>query len=354
MNYIKIKTPRGIRKIGPGQPVFIIAEMSCNHLQSYKRALKIIDAAAQAGADAIKVQTYTADTITIDSDKKYFQIKVNKAWQGKTLYELYKKAYTPWEWQPKLKKYAESKGLTFFSFPLDNTAVDFLEKIKVELYKVGSFEVVDIPLLKRIGKTKKPVLMSRGMSSLKELKLAIKTLKDNGTPQVGIFQCVSAYPADPTKMNLRLIKEIIRKLKVPAGLSDHSLSNIPATIAVALGASFIEKHLILKRSDGGFDAPFSIEPKEFKELVRLIRDTEASLGDGKFKLLEQEKENIIFRKSLFVIKDIKKGEKFTKKNVRSIRPGYGLEPKFYDKILGKIAVSSLEKGTPLRWGLIKR
>lgn len=352
---IKIKTLKGERRIGPGQPVFIIAEMSCNHLGSYKKAKEIIDAAAQAGVDAIKIQTYTADTITIDSDKKYFQIKNgNEIWKGQTLYNLYQKAYTPWEWQIKLKKYAESKELIFFSTPYNSTAVDFLEKMEVQFYKIASFELTDIPLLKRIGQTKKPVIFSRGMSSLVELKLAIKTLKENGCPQLGIFHCVSSYPVDPAKMNLKLIPEIIKKFKCPVGLSDHSLSNDPAISAVSLGASMIEKHLILKRSDGGFDAPFSIEPQEFKSLVQSIRNIENSLGNGKFKILKEEKENLIFRKSIFVVQNIKQGEKFTKKNIRCIRPAHGLETKYYEKVLGKIAKIDMERGVPLKWSLIKK
>lgn len=354
MQPLKLKTLKGIRYIGPGHPVFIVAEMSCNFLGSYQKALKIIDAAAKAGADAIKVQTYTADTITINSDKKYFQIKVNKAWKNQTLYQLYQKGSMPWHWQPKLKKYAEKKGLVFFSFPLDATAVDFLEKIKVVLYKVGSFEVVDIPLLKRIGQTKKPVIISRGMSSLAELKLAVKTLRHNGAPQIGIFQCVSAYPANIAEMNLRIIPDLMKKFKTPAGLSDHSLKDLPALAAVALGASLIEKHLILSRKDGGPDAAFSLEPKEFANLVKLIRHTEQALGKAEYKVLKQERENLVFRKSLFAVKDIKSGQKLSPENIRSIRPGHGLAPKYYDQIMGRIAKQDIQRGTPLAWKLIQK
>jgi len=354
MNEIIIKTTKEKRKIGPGNPVFIVAEMSCNHLQSYEKALEIIDAAAEAGADAVKIQTYTPDTITIDSDKEPFKIKVNDIWKGQTLYDLYKKAYTPWDWQPKLKEYTESKRMVFFSFPLDITAVDFLEKMGVELYKVGSFEIVDIPLLEKIGKTKKPVFISRGMSTNEELNLAMKTLRKNGTSQIALFHCVSAYPADSTKMNLLMIPELIKKYNVPVGLSDHSLSNYPAIASVALSASLIEKHLTIKRSDGGFDAPFSIEPKEFKELVKSIRAIEASLKKQPSEVIEQEKENLVFRKSLFIVKDMKKGEKITKENMRSIRPGNGLEPKYYYEVLEKEVVQDIERGTPLNWDLIKK
>lgn len=350
---IKIKTPKGLRLIGSGYPVFIVAEMSGNHLGSYQRALKIIDAAARAGADAIKIQTYTSDTITLNCSNKYFQISKSKLWQGQTLYELYKKSYTPWHWQPKLKKYANSQGLILFSFPLDTTAVDFLEKIKVPLYKIGSFEVVDIPLLKRIGQTQKPVIMSRGMSTLNELKLAVKTLKDNGTKDLIILQCVSAYPCSPKEMNLNLIPDIAKRFKVVSGLSDHNLTNITAIAAVALGASVIEKHITLSRTSGGPDAAFSLEPKEFKQLVDSIRMTEKALGRPIYQPAKQEKSSMQFRKSLFAVKDINQGEKFTPENIRSIRPGDGLAPKYYDQVVDKFASRNIKRGSPIRWGLIK-
>jgi len=354
MKSIVIKTPKGKRIIGPGHPAFIIAEMSGNHNRDINRAYKIIDEAAAAGADAIKLQTYTPDTITIDSDKKYFQVKVNDAWKGQTLYNLYKKVYTPWEWQPKLKAYGEKKGLVVFSTPFDNTAVDFLERMKVSLYKVASFEVVDIPLLKRIGRTKKPVIMSRGMASLSEMKLAIKTLKNSGCPAVAILHCVSSYPAKPEEMNLATIPDMAKKLKIIVGLSDHNLDSAVSIASVALGGAIIEKHLTLKRSDGGADAAFSLEPDEFKELARSVRTAEAAIGKPGYGVGTKESENVIFRKSLFVVKNIKKGDKFDKKNVRSIRPGHGLEPKYYDKILGKTAKADVEKGEPLSWRLIKK
>jgi len=351
---IKIKAPGGVRKIGKGQPCFVIAEMSGNHNQNIRRAYKIIDAAAEAGADAVKLQTYTADTITLDCDKKYFQVKVNDAWKGQTLHSLYKKAFTPWDWQPKLKKYAEKKGLVLFSTPFDNTAVDFLEKMKVALYKVASFEVVDIPLLERIGKTKKPVIMSRGMSSAEELALAIKTLKKNGCPQVAVLHCVSSYPAKPEEMNLATISGIKKKFDIIAGLSDHTLGNEISIAAVALGASIIEKHLTLSRKDGGPDAGFSLEPKELKELVRSIRDVEKAIGIPSFQTGKKESENVVFRKSLFVVKNIKRGEKFSKENVRSIRPGHGLKPLHYRKVIGKRAAVDIERGEPLNQKMIKK
>lgn len=351
---IKIKTPAGVREIGIGKTVFIIAEMSGNHNQDINRAYKIIDAAADAGVDAVKLQTYTADTITLDCDKKYFQVKVNDAWKGQTLYNLYKKAYTPWDWQPKLKKYAEKKGLVLFSTPFDPTAVDFLEKMNVVLYKVASFEVVDIPLLKRIGKTKKPVIMSRGMADIKEIKLAVKTLKNNGCPQVAVLHCVSSYPAKPEEMNLATILDIRKKFKVIAGLSDHTLGNDVAIASVALGAAIIEKHVTLSRKDGGPDAAFSLEPKELKALVQSIRKVQKAIGTPSYRAGKKESENIVFRKSLFVARDIKKGEKFTEYNVRSIRPGYGLEPRYYDEVIGKIAVFNINKGEPLNFKMIRK
>ncbi|MFH1536882.1 MAG: pseudaminic acid synthase, partial [Patescibacteria group bacterium] len=302
--------------------------------------------------------TYTADTITINCDKEYFQVKVNKDWAGQTLYSLYKQAYTPWDWQPKLKKYAEKKGVLVFSTPFDNTAVDFLEKMDVQLYKVASFEVVDIPLLKRIGQTKKPVIMSRGMSSIEELELAIKTLKDNGSPQVAVLHCVSSYPATAKQMNLATIPDIAKRFKVVAGLSDHSLDNgggitVPIT-AVTLGANIIEKHFTLKRSDGGPDASFSLEPDELKQLVNSIREAEKAIGKVTYEVGKKEAENIIFRKSLFVVKNIKKGEKFSSENMRSIRPGHGLAPKYYDEVMEKKATQDIERGTPLSWEIIEK
>lgn len=353
MNKIIINTPSGRRIIGQGSPVFIIAEMSGNHRHGFKKALKIIDAAVRAGADAIKLQTYTPDTITINSDRPEFQIKVNKAWRGQTLYSLYKKSYTPWDWQPKIKKYAESKGLVCFSTPFDTTAVDFLEKMNVPLYKVASFEVIDIPLLKKIGATKKPVIISRGMSSLSELKLAIKTLRANGCPSVAILHCVSSYPAEYKEMNLKTIPDLAKKFKTVVGISDHSPGIAVPVTAVALGASIIEKHLIITKKDGGPDAAFSLGQDEFVEMVKAVRNSEAAMGKPSYGIGTKESENIFFRKSLFIVENIKRGQKFTPQNIRSIRPGYGLEPKYYDRVIGKTANVDIEKGMPLKLNQIK-
>lgn len=354
MEYISIQTPKGERKIGPGQPVFIVAEMSGNHNQDINRAYQIIDAAAEAGVDAVKLQTYTPDTMTIDCNKKYFQVKVNEAWKGQTLYSLYKKVYTPWDWQPKLKKYAENKGLVIFSSPFDETAVDFLENMGVALYKVASFEVVHLPLLKKIGSTRKPVIMSRGMASVEEIALAIKTLKEAGAPQVAVLHCVSSYPALPREMNLSTIPNIAKKFQVIAGLSDHSLSFTVALTSVALGASIIEKHLTLRRADGGADAAFSLEPKELKELVQTVREAEQAIGQPSYEAGKKESENIIFRPSIWVVRGIKKGETFNEKNILVRRPGQGLAPRYYEEIIGKKAVQDAERGEPLSWKMVEK
>lgn len=354
MEKFQIQTSRGLQTIGQGNPTFIVAELSANHNQKIETAYKLIDAAIDAGADAIKIQTYTPDTITIDCDKKWFQIQTNKLWAGQTLYQLYQKAYTPWEWQAELKNYAEAKGTLLFSTPFDLTAVDFLEKLGVVLYKIGSFEVVDIPLLKKIGETKKPVIISRGMSTEEELSQAIEILRLAGSSQIAALHCVSSYPATLSEMNLITIPELAKKFQITTGLSDHSLDPLVPIISVALGASIIEKHFILNRSDGGPDAAFSLEPKEFKEMIKNIRNTEMAMGKAKLFPGEKEKNNIIFRRSLFAVQDIKRGETLTEKNIRSIRPGYGLLPKHYYEILGKIARCNIERGTPLSWDLIKK
>lgn len=337
----------GKRRIGPTYPVFIVAEMSGNHNHSFKRALKIIDAAASAGADAIKLQTYTPDTLTIKSDKKWFRIGGKGPWSGQTLYELYQQTYTPWEWQPKLKKYAEKKGLIFFSAPFDETAVDFLEKMRVPAYKIASFEIGDLELLRRISRTRKPVIVSRGMASLAEIKLALKTLKSAGAKQVALLHCVNAYPSRPEDMNIKTIPDIIKRFNVISGISDHSLGNVAAIASVALGGSIIEKHLTLSRKDHGPDATFSLEPAEFKNLARTVRDLEKALGRVSYGAGVHELPNLVFRRSLFAVKDIKKGEPFTKDNIRSIRPGYGLAPKHYKDVIGKRALVDIEQGTPL-------
>jgi len=342
----------GNRTIGENQPAFIIAEISGNHNQSFKRAKKLVETACQCGVDAIKIQTYTPDTMTINSTKKWFQVKVNAAWKGKTLYQLYQEAYTPWEWQLKLKKIANSYNIPLFSTPYEETAVNFLEKMGVPAYKIASFEVTDLEFLKRVAATKKPVIISRGMASLAELKEAISTLRKYGSSKIAILHCVSSYPAKPEEMNLSTIPEIKKRFGVVTGLSDHSITTFTATAAVALGASIIEKHFTLRRADGGPDAAFSLEPAELKELVRSVRELEKAIGEPHLGLGKRESENIVFRRSLFAVKNIKKGEKFTRENVRSIRPAYGLKPKLMPQILKKRAKKDIRRGTPLSWDLI--
>lgn len=342
----------GNRKIGFGYPVFIVAEVSGNHNQSFERAKKIVRAACECGTDAIKLQTYTPDTMTIDSREKWFHVKVNSAWRGKTLYELYQEAYTPWEWQPELKRIAESYKVPLFSTPFDETAVDFLEKMGVPAHKIASFEINNINLLKKIGQTKKPVIVSRGMASVEEIELAIKTLRDNGTSQVAVLHCISSYPAKPEEMNLVTIPDIKERFGVVVGLSDHTLGTSVAVASAALGVSIIEKHFTLSRADGGPDAAFSLEPEEFEELVKSVREVEKAVGQVQYGSGTRESENIVFRRSLFVVEDIKKGEEFTRKNVRCIRPGYGLAPKFLFEIINRQAKRNIKRGIPLKWNLI--
>lgn len=345
-NTIKI----GKHVIDTRHPALIVAEMSGNHNHDIKRALKIIDAAADAGADAIKLQTYTADTITIDSDTKPFQVM----WKGKrrTLYDLYGEAYTPWEWHAKLFAHAKKRGLLCFSTPFDPTAVDFLENLHVPCYKVASFEIVDIPLLEAIGKTKKPVIMSRGMASIADIELAIQTLRKFGTKDIILLHCVSAYPARPEDMHLATIPDMQKRFGVQVGLSDHTLGTDVAVAATVLGACLIEKHMTLRRKDGGPDSSFSLEPEEFAAMVRSVRVVEEAMGEPSYAQSADEKKNITFRKSLFVVRDVKKGERFTSENVRSIRPGNGLAPKFYRSILGKRAARDIKRATPLHDSLI--
>jgi pseudaminic acid synthase len=341
------------RMLGDDSPVFIVAEISANHLQDYSLAKKTIDAARKAGVDAVKLQTYTPDTITIDSEEDYFQIKQGTVWDGTTLYKLYEKAYTPWEWQPKLKEYAESLGLICFSSPFDKTAVDFLEEMNVPAYKVASFEITDIPLIEYIASKKKPVIISTGIATIQDIQEAINACKRVGNEEIILLKCTSAYPSPLSDVNLRVMADISTKFDVLVGLSDHTLGISVPIAAVALGACLIEKHLIIDRSLGGPDATFSLEPDEFKEMIERIREVEESLGEVDYSLTEKMKKSRELARSLFVIQNIRKGEKFTTENVRSIRPGYGLPPKDIDSVLGKRASVDIKRGTPLDWDLIE-
>lgn len=344
---IKIKD----RLIGEDQPCYIIAEMSANHGGDKNRAKEIIHAAKEAGADCIKIQTYTPDTMTIDSDKEYFEIKKG-TWKGENLYKLYGKAYTPWEWQAELKEEAEKIGLDFFSTPYEETSVDFLEELGVELYKVASFEVTHIPFLKYLASKGKPIIMSTGMATLGEIEEAVQAIRSEGNEELALLQCSSAYPAVSEDMNLKTIKNLEETFGVPAGLSDHSLGSIAAVTAVAMGAKIIEKHFCLSRDIKTPDSSFSMEPAEFREMVDDIRAAERAIGKVYYGLSEKEKTSRIFRRSIFAVKNIKKGEKLTEDKIRVIRPGHGLEPKYWQEVLGRKAAEDIEKGTPLDWTLI--
>lgn len=333
--------------------IFIVAELSANHNQSIDLALKTISAAKESGADAIKIQTYTADTLTIDCNNEYFRINNGSLWDGKTLYELYRQSYTPWEWHSKLKKHAESLDLIFFSTPFDFTAVDFLEELDVPMYKVASFEIFDIPLIKYIASKGKPIVISTGLAELNDIEEAVNACKDVGNNQIALLKCTSEYPATIEEANLLTIPDMAKRFSCIAGLSDHTTGIGVPIAAAALGAKIIEKHFILDRKLGGTDWVFSIEPSEFSQMTKLIRETEKATGKITYVLGEKGKKNKVFARSLFVVKDIKTGEVFTKENIKSIRPGYGLHPKYYYDVLGKKSNTNIKRGTPLNWEFIE-
>ena len=335
------------REIGTGFPAYIIAEMSANHAGSLERAKEIIHAAKESGADCIKLQTYTPDTMTIDCDHRYFQISEG-TWDGENLYHLYQKAYTPWEWQQELKEEAERAAIDFLSTPFDQTSTDFLEGLGVSAYKIASFELVDLPLVTYIASKGKPMILSTGMSSLGEIEEAVTAIHSAGN----LLRCASAYPAITDDMNLRTMQNMADTFQVPVGLSDHSMASVAAVTAVALGASIIEKHFCLDRSIENPDASFSMNPQEFAQMVRDIRQAERAIGTVKYGVSRQEESNIVFRRSIFCVKDIKKGEKLTEENIKVIRPGYGLKPKYYAQVLGQTALKDIARGTPLQFALI--
>jgi pseudaminic acid synthase len=339
------------RRIGPGYPAYIIAEMSANHHHNFDEAVKIVEAAKEAGADAIKLQTYTPNTMTIDCDNEYFRIH-GTIWEGRNLYDLYGDAYTPWEWQPKLKQIANDLGLDLFSTPFDNTAVDFLEGMDVPAYKIGSFENIDIPLIRQVAQTGKPIIMSNGMATLAEIDEAVRTIKGVGNTKLALLKCTSAYPSPPEVANLRTIPHLADTFSVPVGLSDHTLGIAVPVAAAALGACIIEKHFTLSRTIPGPDSAFSLEPSEFKAMVEAVRMAEKALGRVEYGPGMHEEASTVFRRSLFVVQDMRAGETFTPDNVRSIRPGYGLPPRYLDDVLGRQASKDIERGTPLGWDLI--
>nr|WP_315100995.1 pseudaminic acid synthase [uncultured Catonella sp.] len=339
--------------ISQQSPAYIIAEMSGNHNMDFNRAVKIIEEAKKSGADAIKVQTYTADTITLKCDNELFQINQGTIWDGTTLYELYKEAYTPWEWQPKLQKIALELGMDFFSSPFDFISVDFLEEMSVPAYKIASFEITDIPLIKKVASLGKPVIISTGIARLTDIELAIDTCKNVGNENIILLKCSSAYPTPYEDINLKTIPSMSETFDCLVGLSDHTMGSAVATASIALGAKVVEKHFTLKRSDGGVDSKFSMEPKEFKEMVENIRNVEKALGSVTYELTNKEEAERQHSRSLFITKDMKKGDILTENNLRSIRPAAGLHTKYYYELLGKKVNRDLKLGTPMEMNFLE-
>jgi N-acetylneuraminate synthase len=344
----------GNRHIGPGNPVYIVAELSANHNQSFERAVQIVRAAKEGGADAIKLQTYTPDTITLCSDRETFRIQGGTLWDGRTLHDLYADASTPWEWHPKLQKVATEAGLDFFSSPFDSSAVDFLETLNVPAYKIASPEIVDLPLIEKAARTGKPLIISTGMASREEIQEALETACRHGAREIALLKCTSAYPAPAEEMNLRTIPELVKIFGVPAGLSDHTVGIAAPVAAVALGACIVEKHLTLSRSDPGPDSAFSLEPHEFRAMVDAIRVAEKALGSVQIGPVAREQPSRAFRRSLFVVENMKQGEIFTSQNLRSIRPANGLHTRHLQQIIGKRCTRDVERGTPLAWDLVQK
>ncbi|MEC1672714.1 pseudaminic acid synthase [Bacillus mojavensis] len=341
------------RSIGPHHPPFIIAEMSGNHNQSLERAFHIIEAAAKAGAHALKIQTYTADTMTLNIDTKDFKIEDNDSlWSGSTLYTLYQQAYTPWEWHKPIFDKCRELGMIPLSTPFDESAVDFLEDLGVPIYKIASFENTDIPLIKKVAATGKPIIISTGMATVAEIDETITAAKEAGCKELILLKCTSTYPASPVNTNISTIPHMKELFNCQVGLSDHTMGTGVAVASVALGATVIEKHFTLSRADGGVDSAFSLEPPELKELVAETERAWQALGQITYGPTDKEKASLKFRRSIYVTNDIKAGEIFTKENIKVIRPGYGLEPKYFDVMIGKTATKHLSAGTPLGWDSI--
>ena len=333
---------------------FIIAEMSGNHNQSLERALAIVDAAADAGVDAVKIQTYTADTMTIDIDTgEFFISDKDSLWKGETLYHLYEKAHTPWEWHKAIFERCKERGIMGFSTPFDDTSVDFLEDLGVPCYKIASFENVDLPLIRKVARTGKPIIASTGMTSVAELSDLVQTARENGCTDLTLLKCTSSYPASPEGTNLRTIPHMRELFGCAVGLSDHTLGIGAAVASVALGAAVIEKHFTLSRAEGGVDAAFSLEPAEMAQLVRECRTAALALGAVSYERAEQEQKSLQFRRSLYVVEDMKAGDVFTEKNLRRIRPGMGISPKYYDALLGRCVKCDVKRGTPVSWDIVE-
>jgi N-acetylneuraminate synthase len=337
------------RRIGPGEPVYVIAELSANHNQCLERAVELVQAAKAVGADAVKLQTYTPDTMTIACAKDYFRIPPGSPWAGRILHDLYAEAYTPWEWLPQLQQVAERSGLDLFSTPFDRAAVEFLEPIGVPAFKIASFEMVDLALIERVARTGRPLILSTGMCTLAEIDEAVGTARGAGADEIALLKCTSAYPAAPEDMHLRTLPHLAETFGVPVGISDHSLGISAAVAAVTLGASIVEKHFTLSRSQPGPDSGFSLEPAEFRAMVDAVREAQRALGSVCYGVTEAEARSRVFRRSLFVVNDIAAGEVFTPQHVRSIRPGHGLHPRYLGEVIGRRAAVAIERGTPLAW-----
>ena len=342
----------GSHSVGNNAPVFIVAEMSANHLQDYGRAVEIIHAAKEAGADAVKLQTYRPETITLDSESSCFQITQGTIWDGTTLYKLYEEAYTPWDWQPKLMEEANRLGMECFSSPFDFTAVDFMESMNMPAYKLASYEINDIPLIRKIARLHKPVIFATGIAHLEDIERALRVCREEGNENVVLMKCVSSYPTPYEDINLNMIPTLGNMFDCVMGLSDHSMGTAVASGSIALGIKMVEKHLTLRRSDGGPDGAFSMEPEEFADMVKNIRIMAQALGSYDFHLTDKQDIEHEGSRSLFAVKNIAKGEALTPENVRSIRPGNGLHTMYYEQILGQHAARDISRGTPLAWNLI--
>jgi N-acetylneuraminate synthase len=340
------------RRIGHGQPAYLVAELSANHGQNLEQAIRLVRAAADSGADAVKLQTYTPDTITIRSENPYFRIGSGTVWDGRTLYDLYAEAYTPWEWHERLQGEAHERGIELFSSPFDDSAVDFLEGLNMPAYKIASFEIVDVGLIARVARSGKPVIMSTGMATLPEISEAVAAARASGAKDLMLLKCTSAYPAPPEEANLRTMRNMEETFGLPVGLSDHTLGIAVPVAAAAMGAVLIEKHFTLSRADPGPDSGFSLEPEEFAEMVREVRAAERAVGEISYDPTEKEVASRILRRSLFVVADVRAGEELTPENVRSIRPGHGLHTRYLADVLGRTATRDVTSGTPLSWDLI--
>ena len=343
----------GNYNINSDSPCFIIAELSANHNGSLDVAIETIRAAKRTGADAIKLQTYTPETMTINHDNSYFQINEGTLWDGKTLFELYGEAYTPWEWHETLFKVAKEEGLICFSSPFDLSAVDFLEKFDVPAYKIASFEIQDIPLIEYAASKMKPIIISTGIANLEDIQLVVDTCRKVGNEEIILLKCTSSYPAPLELANLVTMQDIKKRFNVEVGFSDHTYGFLAPAVATTLGAKVIEKHFILNKRIGGPDADFSLDEKEFKAMVDAVRDTEKMLGKVNYDVSQKVEKNRKFARSLFIVEDVKKGEKLTEKNIRSIRPGYGLHPKYYKEVIGKTFTNDFSKGQPLSLEMLK-